>query len=57
VTIEIKGTLFPESLDDYVAEDNPVRVLDYFVDSLKLSELGFSTEAKEMGRPGYHTQV
>ena len=34
-------TLFPESLDDYVGEDNPVRVVDVFVDELDLASLGF----------------
>ncbi len=33
-------TLFPESLDEYVVEDNPVRVIDYFIDDLNLSALG-----------------
>lgn len=33
--------LFPESLEDYIAEDNPVRVVDVFVDELDLSGLGF----------------
>ena len=35
------GTLLPELLDDYVAEDNPVRVVDVFVEELDLSSLGF----------------
>jgi transposase len=35
-------TLFPNRLDDYVAEDNPVRVVDAFVDQLDLGDLGFS---------------
>lgn len=47
-------TLFPESLDDYISEDNPVRVIDVFVDSLDLSELGFKTISAGTGRPGYH---
>ena len=34
-------TLFPERLEDYVAEDNPVRVVDVFVDELDLWDLGF----------------
>jgi len=36
-----QGTLLPELLDDYVAENNPVRVVDVFVDELDLGELGF----------------
>ena len=34
-------TLFPDALDDYIAEDNPVRVVDVFVDELDLKKLGF----------------
>jgi len=46
--------LFPESLDDYIAADNPVRFIDAFVDSLDLAELGFAhTELAETGRPPY----
>ncbi|GBL04789.1 IS1182 family transposase [Glaciecola sp. KUL10] len=48
-------TLFPEALDDFVSEDNPVRVIDIFVDEIDLSELGFErVYAKQTGRPGYH---
>ena len=47
-------TLFPESLDDYVTEENSVRVIDVFVDSLKLINLGFITIPSHTGRPGYH---
>lgn len=47
-------TLLPESLDDYVAEDNPVRVVYAFIDMLDLGELGFVLEPKATGRPGYH---
>jgi hypothetical protein len=36
-------TLLPECLDDYIAEDNPVRVVDAFVDELDLRELGFES--------------
>jgi transposase len=50
-----QSTLFPESLDDYIAEDNPVRVIDAFVDALDLVELGFERAIpRETGRPGYH---
>ena len=47
-------TLFPERLDDYIAENSPVRVVDVFVDDLDLSGLGFKTEPEATGRPGYH---
>src|SRR3954470_3312480 len=46
--------LLPESLDDYVGPDNPVRFIDAFVDGLDLAVAGFSdVEPKETGRPGY----
>lgn len=48
-------TLLPECLDDYISEDNPVRVIDLFVDELDLVELGFDgAEPAATGRPGYH---
>jgi len=48
-------TLFPESLDEYIVEDNPVRVVDVFVDELDLKELGFDgAEPEATGRPAYH---
>ena len=49
-----QATLFPERIDDYIAEDSPVRVIDVFVDDLDLSGLGFKTVAEVTGRPGYH---
>lgn len=50
-----QSTLFPERLDDYIAEDNPVRVVDVFVDELDLAGLGFEGAAPEAtGRPSYH---
>jgi transposase len=49
-----QATLFPERLDDYVAEDNAVRVIDVFLDDLDLSGLGFKTEPSDTGRPSYH---
>src|ERR1700720_1719845 len=51
----IQGVLLPEYLDDYVAEDNPVRVIDVFVDELDLEALGFDGVTPEAtGRPAYH---
>ena len=48
-------TLMPACLDDYIDTDNPVRVIDLFVDELDLVELGFDgTVAAATGRPGYH---
>ncbi len=49
-----QATLFPERLDDYIAEDNAVRVIDVFLDDLDLSGLGFKTEPNDTGRPPYH---
>jgi len=52
-----QGTLFPERLDDFIAEDNPVRVIDVFVDELDLSGLGFKVTPEVTGRPGYHPAI
>jgi transposase len=51
-------TLFPECLEDWIDEDNPVRAIDAFVDELDLSSLGFDGAAPEAtGRPSYHPTV
>jgi len=48
------GSLFPVVLDDFVPVDHMCRVLDAFVATLALSELGFErAQAAETGRPGY----
>ena len=50
-----QSTLFPECLEDWVDEDNPVRVIDAFVDKLDLSRVGFDGVVPEAtGRPSYH---
>jgi len=49
-----QATLFPERLDDYIAEDSAVRVIDVFLDELDLSGLGFKTQPNDTGRPPYH---
>ena len=49
-----QATLFPERIDDYISEDNPVRVIDVFVDELDLASLSFRTVAEYTGRPPYH---
>ena len=47
--------LLPASIQDYVGEDSPVRVIDVFVDRIDLSELGFGRAVPAgTGRPGYH---
>ncbi|ODT86189.1 MAG: hypothetical protein ABS69_00060 [Nitrosomonadales bacterium SCN 54-20] len=49
-----QATLFPESLDELIAQDHPVRVIDAFVDSLDLGHLGFrKVIAEAAGRPPY----
>src|SRR6202022_4284015 len=51
-------TLLPECLDDYIGEDNPVRVIDVFIDELDLTGLGFEGMAPaDTGRPAYHPSV
>src|SRR4051794_27857905 len=51
-------TLLPECLDDYIGEDNPVRVVDAFVEELDLHALGFEgIEPAATGRPSYHPSV
>ncbi|SMF97881.1 Transposase [Methylomagnum ishizawai] len=50
-------TLFPEALDDYIADDNPVRTVDLFVDHLDLGALGFKVVPATKGRPAYHPSV
>jgi transposase len=50
-----QATLLPERLDDWIAEDNPVRAVDAFVDELDLAKLGFEgAEPAATGRPAYH---
>jgi len=49
-----QGYLLPERIDEYVSEENPVRVIEAFVEELDLGKLGFSrVEPNEMGRPAY----
>ncbi len=53
-----QSTFLPETLDDFVDEDNPVRVIDVFVDELDLGNLGFEHVCpKATGRPAYHPSV
>ncbi len=52
-----QATLFPEQLDDYIAEDSSVRVIDVFLDDLDLSGLGFKTHSEKTGRPAYHPTI
>jgi transposase len=53
-----QSTLFPDRLEDWIGDDNPVRVIDVFVDELDLGGLGFDrVDPKATGRPGYHPSV
>ena len=51
-------SLLPECLDDYIGEDNPVRIVDVFVEELDLLSLGFiGADPASTGRPAYHPAV
>src|SRR6266581_4285526 len=53
-----QSTLFPDCLEDWIHEDNPVRVIDVFVDELDLGGLGFDgVDPEATGRPSYHPSV
>jgi transposase len=53
-----QSTLFPECLEDWIGEDNPVRVIDVLVDELDLAELGFyGVDPEVTGRPSYHPSM
>ena len=53
-----QSTLFPECLEDWIGEDNPVRVIDVFVEELDLAALGFGgVDPEATGRPSYHPSV
>jgi len=50
----LQAMLFPERIDDYIAVENSVRVVDVFVDGLDLGSLNFKTEPAVTDRPAYH---
>ena len=53
-----QAMLFPECLEDWIDDDNPIRVVDAFVDKLDLSRVGFDgVVAEATGRPSYHPAV
>ena len=53
-----QATLFPECLEDWIDEDNPVRVVEAYIEGLDLGGLGFSgVDPKSTGRPAYHPAV
>lgn len=45
--------LLPDTLDEYVNEDNEVRAIDAFIDCLDVCAMGFKAEPAREGRPGY----
>lgn len=54
-----QGFLLPPSIDEYVGEDNPVRAIDSYVESLDLPQLGFQNTAEvvQPGQPAYHPSM
>ncbi len=53
-----QSMLFPECVEDWIGEDNPVRVIDVLVDGLDLAELGFGgVDPEATGRPSYHPSI
>ena len=53
-----QAALFPERLDDFIAEDNSVRLVEAFVDGLDLKALGFKrVEPRATGHPAYHAST
>jgi transposase len=53
-----QSTLFPECLEDWICEDNPVRVIDAFIEELDLAKLKFcGINLEATGRPAYHPSV
>jgi transposase len=57
-TPRTQSTLFPERLEDYIDEENPVRAIDAFIDILNLDQLGFhGMNPKVTGRPAYHPAI
>ena len=50
-------TLFPQSIDEYIPQDAPVRAYDVFVDSLEFAELGIEIEPHKVGCPQYDPQI
>src|SRR4249919_1636569 len=53
-----QSPLFPECVEDWIGEDNSVRVIDVLVDGLDLAELGFGgVDPEATGRPSYHPSI
>lgn len=49
--------LLPDTLDEYVNEDNEVRAIDAFIDCLDVCAMGFKAEPAREGRPGYDPEI
>ena len=49
--------LMPESIDEYIADDDPVRAYDAFIEALDLGRLGITLDPKKTGNPEYHPKV
>ena len=45
--------LFPDRMDDYVSENNPVRAIDTYVDGLEVDDLGFKTRYSDKNNNGH----
>ena len=57
-TDRVQATLFPECLEDWICEENPVRAIDVFVEELALADLGFGgVDPEATGRPSYHPSI
>ncbi len=54
---QTQSTSFLERLEDYVSEENPVQVIDVFIDMLDLPGMEFKTAPDQTGRPAYHPSV
>jgi len=52
-----QSTLFPDALDDYVAEGTAPRIIDRLIDKLDISGLGLKIEPADTGRPGFHPRL
>ena len=53
-----QSTLFPERLEDWISEENPIRAIDAFVDALDLKSFGFGRSTpSRMGRPSYRPSI
>jgi len=53
----LQMNLFPQSIEDYVPQDDPVRAYDAFVESLDLAELGITVDETQVGNPEYEPKA